>query len=75
MTGKLSSFRQPVGRNRPELSCPCPPHTRATLAGGVPHVRGSSLKNLLRIVFCTRVTEATRKCQGTAAKLSPSSHE
>ena len=39
--------------------------------GGVQHVRGSSLENLLHIVLHRRVTEATGKCQGTPAKLFP----
>ena len=39
----------------------------ATLAVGVPYVRGSSLENLLHIVLHRRVTEATSKCEGTAA--------
>ena len=64
------------------LSHPCPTHTQpplsrtcspgATLAGDVPHARGSRLETLLHTVLRGRVAQATGECQGTAAMPSPS---
>ena len=47
----------------------------AALGGGVPHVRGSIPEKPPPHFAPYKSDEATDKCQGTAAKLSPSSRE